>query len=135
MDDNAQVCKQELNEIIQHIATTPTVYTYGDRWLYKMSEDVVGSPEDKKIASMVWIIGRSYAASPERIKRLKAQNEKPEVLFEKLAKRINEKIFEDNKCFFDRELTYTAKESIDGYSSGKEPEEQKRTTKRPRKRL
>lgn len=57
---------EKIIDYARQIATEKTVYSYGDEWLYKMSQDSLRSCDDKAISSMIWIIGRSYAASPER---------------------------------------------------------------------
>lgn len=57
-------------DLAQIASEQKTAYSYGDEWLYRMchAEESVFS-EPTTIASTIWIIGRSYAASPERIKR------------------------------------------------------------------
>ena len=71
--------KKDIKEIAEN-AKKGTVYSFGDKWLYRMSRETLKQPDKNKIASMVWLIGRSYAASPERI-----------------AKPIDEDVYKKNK--------------------------------------
>ena len=60
------ISKDSFVKYIEKITKTKTVYTFGDEWLYRMSRQVLVSKDVYDIASMIWIIGRSYSASPER---------------------------------------------------------------------
>lgn len=63
----------------------------------------------KKIASLVWLIGRSYAASPERhISQIKETEDK----FLHVANKVRE-IYNSNKNFREREFSYSMDSDID----------------------
>lgn len=106
--------EKKINDYFEEICKTQTVYSYGDKYLYRMSKDALENIETKKIASMIWLIGRSYAASPERIKGIKnEENYKPDIIFEKLANKMVE-ILESTKDKLDKEYNYDcSKEDID----------------------
>ena len=94
---------------IKEIAEKETVYSYGDRCLYRMSQEVLKAPDENKIASMIWLIGRSYSASPERItkaidhnKYVNDKNKMPEIVFENMAKYLNDNIVNDKNSLYDQ---------------------------------
>ena len=96
----------KVEEFFEKICENQTVYSFGDKYLYRMSKDTLDNIEENKIASMIWLIGRSYAASPERIKGIKKENDTPNSIFEKLAKNNMIKIIESAKTKLDKEYTY-----------------------------
>ena len=65
-DNICIIGKDRIVQYIEQIAITKTVYTFGDEWLYRMSRQALKSKDVYDIASMIWLIGRSYSASPER---------------------------------------------------------------------
>lgn len=103
----------KVEEFFKKICENQTVYSFGDKYLYRMSKDTLNNIEENKIASMIWLIGRSYAASPERIKGIKKENDTPNIIFEELAKNIIKRILKFEKKQFDKEYKYTNDNSME----------------------
>lgn len=57
---------EKIGKIINYIASEE--YSFGNRLLYDICRDIDGQKWDdpKTLADKIWLIGRSYAASPER---------------------------------------------------------------------
>ena len=89
----------KFEEFVRKIEQETTAYTFGDMRMYEMMNTVYGSGDidTMKLASMIWLIGRSYAASPERIhkkekspERIHKKEKDPADLFVELAESIKE---------------------------------------------
>lgn len=102
----------------QELVEKKTVYSFGDMHLYKMCRDALISKNKEDIASTIWLIGRSYAASPEReikkaiIKGYGENKEKQltsEDLFERFAEALNDAGLLINEMINDIEYCYERK--------------------------
>ncbi|MGI5873637.1 MAG: hypothetical protein ACOX8R_03125 [Bacillota bacterium] len=93
-----------LKDIAKKIQEEKTSYSYGDKWLYQMCHSKDIKEYDKEeLASIIWLIGRSYSASPERQMKLKDDEKNANVFFKQIAKTTKE-------FFEEKELLESAKE-------------------------
>lgn len=100
---------KDIISYIKEISKEKTVYTYGDKCLYRMCRESLKSKDVYEVASTIWLIGRSYAASPERQikKSLDEQNKiKSEELFKVFADKIVNNIFNDQRMVENGEYKY-----------------------------